>query len=138
MKIDKDIIQGKIDIIERDLRFLNDYKTLAKKEFLKSFKDIQAAKYSLLEVIEACIDIAAHIISIQGFERPKTYAEIFELLGKKKIINISLSRALANMARFRNLLVHSYAKVDNLKVLNYIKNDLDNIKEFIQELMNFL
>ncbi|MFO8020462.1 MAG: DUF86 domain-containing protein [Promethearchaeia archaeon] len=138
MDIDENLIQGKFDIIERNLKFLNEFKSLTDKEFTKSYKDVQAAKYSLLEIIESCIDIAAHLISVSNLERPKTYAEMFKLLGENEIINLSLSQNLSNMARFRNLLVHSYGKIDNSKVLKYIKNDLDKITEYIKNILNLI
>jgi len=138
MQIDKNLIQGKIDLIERDLEFLKGYKKLSIKEFLNNFKDIQAVKYSLLEIIEACIDIGAHMVSINNLERPKTYAEIFELLGQNKIINLKLSKNLTNMARFRNILVHSYNKVNDSKILEYIKKDLDNVKDFIKSILTLI
>ncbi|MGV9171885.1 MAG: type VII toxin-antitoxin system HepT family RNase toxin, partial [Promethearchaeia archaeon] len=113
-------------------------KILTKEEFTNSYKDIQACKYSLLEIIEACIDIAAHIISVSELERPKTYAELFEVLGDNQIIDSTLSQNLSNMARFRNPLVHSYAKVDNAKVLSYIKSELDTIKEYISSILSLI
>jgi uncharacterized protein YutE (UPF0331/DUF86 family) len=61
-----DVIEGKIDIITRNLEFLNDYRFVDEEEFLNSYKDVQAVKYSLVEIMEAmesCIDIASHIIS---------------------------------------------------------------------------
>lgn len=86
MRIDKIIIYGKIDIIERNIRFLREYKEKDESEILDSYKDLQAIKYSLFEIIEACIDIASHIISTKGFERAENYAEMFEILDKNNII----------------------------------------------------
>jgi len=43
-------------------------------QFVESYIDIQAAKYSLLEIMEACIDIANYIISIKGFRRAEEYS----------------------------------------------------------------
>lgn len=48
MRIDKKLIQGKIDIIERNLKFLTQYKTTKMEEFINSFKDVQAVKFSML------------------------------------------------------------------------------------------
>ncbi len=93
---------------------------------------IKKVKYSLLEIIEACIDIASHLVSVYNFQRPEMYAEFFDVLGKNKLLNEDLSNDLSDMARFRNLLVHSYAQVDNIKVLKYVKQDLDNIRDFIK------
>ena len=103
MQIDKDLVQGKIDIIERNLDFLGGYKNYNVEEFLKSYKDVQALKYSLFETIEACIDIASHIISVENYERAESYAEMFEILEKHNVIGAKLSVKLSNMARFRNI-----------------------------------
>lgn len=121
MQLDKNLIEGKIDIIERNLDFLKKYKEMNDDDFINSYKDVQAVKYSLFEAIEACIDIASHIISVKGFERAESYAEMFEILGKKEIINSKLAKNLSEMAKFRNILVHGYARVDNFKVLKFIK-----------------
>jgi uncharacterized protein YutE (UPF0331/DUF86 family) len=39
------------------------------------------------------------------------------------------------MARFRNLLVHGYARVDNARVLEIIRENLDDIKAFVKEIL---
>ena len=130
-----DVIEGKIDIIVRNLEFLNDYRFVHEEEFLNSYKDVQAVKYSLLEIMEACIDIASHIISVKGFERAESYAEMFEILGKRGIISRDLAEKLADMARFRNLLVHGYARVDNARVLEIVKEELDDIEAFVKEIL---
>ncbi len=135
MQIDKDLIQDKIDIIEKNLKFLDEYKSVEIEKFLSNYKDVQAVKYSLFEIIESCIDIASHIISVKGFERAESYAEMFEILKNNNIIESELSRKLSDMARFRNILVHSYAKVDNSKVLTYVKEELIDVKNFIKELL---
>lgn len=138
MPANKDLIEGKIDIIQRNLEFLNDYKHMDEEEFIDSFKDIQAVKYSLLESIEACIDISSHMISADNLERPESYADMFEVLAKKEIIDKRLAGRLADMARFRNILVHGYAKIDNLKVLEVVKEDLEDIEGFMEQILKSL
>jgi uncharacterized protein YutE (UPF0331/DUF86 family) len=132
MSIDEAMIEGKIDIIERNLEFLTTYKETTEKEFIKSYKDVQAVKYSLLEIIEACIDLASHVSIVGNFERADSYAEIFEILATQKILPVQLATKLAEMARYRNLLVHSYGKVDNVRVLEFVKTELTDIKRFIE------
>ncbi|MFP3946371.1 MAG: type VII toxin-antitoxin system HepT family RNase toxin [Archaeoglobaceae archaeon] len=138
MSMDRNLVEGKIDIIHRNLEFLNDYKYMDEEEFINSFKDVQAVKYSLLESIEACIDIASHIISAGNLERPESYVEMFEGLAKIEVIDRKLGEKLADMARFRNILVHGYAKVDNLKVLELVKEDLEDIEDFIGQILQSL
>jgi len=49
MSLEREIIEGKFDVIDRNLRFLEKIKTLTPNQFVESYRDIQAAKYSLLE-----------------------------------------------------------------------------------------
>ena len=135
MSIDKAMIQGKMDIIERNLEFLAAYQKITERDFLQSYKDVQAVKYSLLEIIEACIDLASHISVVGNFERAESYAEIFEILAKQKILPSQLAEKLADMARFRNLLVHSYGKVDNARVLEFVKTELNDITRFMERIL---
>jgi uncharacterized protein YutE (UPF0331/DUF86 family) len=132
--IDKDLIEAKFDIIEDDLKFLENYKG---KE-LKEYRDIQAVKYSLFEITEACIDIANHIISAKGFERAEDYSRMFTILIENKVISETLGKRLAEMAKFRNLLVHRYAgiKVEYLKEI--IKNSLIDVRMFIKEIKSYI
>ncbi len=135
MELDKELIQGKIDIIDRNLKFLDLYSKIDKKNFIDSYKDIQAVKYSLFEIIEACLDIASHIISVKGFERAESYSEMFLILGKERVIDSELAERLSGMAKFRNVLIHTYSKVDNLKVLEFVKNELKDIRQFIKKVL---
>ncbi len=136
--INKDLIQNKIDIIEKNLNFLIEYKDINKENFLNNYKDVQAVKYSLFEIIESCIDIASHIISAKGFERAESYAEMFEILNKNNILKSELANNLSNMARFRNILVHRYSKIDDSKILIFVKEELSDVKDFIKVIFNLI
>jgi uncharacterized protein YutE (UPF0331/DUF86 family) len=138
MELDKDLIQDKIAIIEKNLNFLSKYDKIDENEFKKSYKDIQAVKFSLFESIEACLDIASHIISVKGFKVPTSYSEMFLILSENNLIDLELSNNLSNMAKFRNLLIHSYNKIDNLKVLSYIKDNLNDIRSFIKIVLKLI
>lgn len=47
--IDKDVIEAKFDIIETDLKFLEEFKGKSAKELESNYRDLQAVKYSLLK-----------------------------------------------------------------------------------------
>jgi uncharacterized protein YutE (UPF0331/DUF86 family) len=138
MSLEREIIEGKFDIIDRNLRFLEEIKTLSPDQFVESYKDAQAAKYSLLEIMEACIDIANYIISVKGFRRAEEYGEMFKVLKEEGVIGKELTIKLEDMARFRNLLVHRYGEVDNRRVLEIIRHNLKDIKEFEKEIEKFI
>ena len=138
MRLEREVLEGKLDIIDRNLRFLEEVKTLSPDQFVESYKDIQAAKYSLLEIMEACIDIANYIISVKGFRRAEEYSDMFKVLKEEGVIRKELATKLEDMARFRNLIVHRYGEIDNRRVLEIIKHNLKDIKEFEKEIEKFI
>lgn len=138
MNLERDVIEAKFDIIHRNLRFLRELQTLTADQFVESYRDVQAAKYSLLEIMEACIDIANYLIALKGFRRAEEYSEMFQVLKEEGIITDKLAIKLGDMARFRNLLVHRYGEIDNKRVLEIIKHNLTDIQEYEKKITEFI
>lgn len=136
--IDEELVEKKIDLILKNLNYLEEVKEVDDEELLGSFEKLQATKHSLQEVIESCIDISNHIISSEGWERAETYSEMFERLYENNVIGSKLNDRLGNMARFRNLLVHRYGIVDDKKVLHILRERLGDIYRFIKDIEKFL
>ncbi|KXB06147.1 hypothetical protein AKJ53_01215 [candidate division MSBL1 archaeon SCGC-AAA382F02] len=136
--IDQELIEKKIDLLEGKLDYLKETKEIKPDKFLDSFEKIQATKHTLQEAIEACLDIANHIIAAKGLQRSETYSGMFQRLAKDMIVEEELADRLGNMARFRNLLVHQYTEVDNRRVHEILQENLDDIEEFITRIEKLL
>jgi uncharacterized protein YutE (UPF0331/DUF86 family) len=136
MELDKRMIQLRIDVIERNLK---EIENIAKEKQEKiSYRDELALKHALLECIEACIDISNHIISVKGFRRPMDYSDVFIVLEENKIISKNLSCRLQEMAKFRNVLVHRYALVDRRKLFKIVKEDIKDVVEFVKVVLKYI
>ncbi len=61
---------------------------------------------------EACLDIANHIISYEGYREPEDNKDVFKVLSENNIIEADLRDKLVKMTKFRNVIVHDYLKVD--------------------------
>lgn len=138
MELDKDLINLRIDVIERNVREIEQIVGEGEEKFLRSYRTILASRHALLESIEACIDIGNHIIASRGLRRPEDYKDVFAILGNDKIISKNLSEKLQDMAKFRNLLIHFYAKVDDTNVFAIMKKDTDDIKEFVKRVLQLI
>jgi uncharacterized protein YutE (UPF0331/DUF86 family) len=136
--ISEEVIHAKIDIIEENLKLLKEIYGEGFEYFSRSFRDIQAAKHSLQEAIEACLDIGQHIIAEKGFRRAEEYREIFEVLEEEGIIEPKLSQRLQEMAKFRNLLVHRYGELDLQRVFAVMEEDLEDIEEYVRGILSYL
>lgn len=136
--ISKDVVNAMIDVIEENIGLIEEIRSQGYESFSGNFRDIQAAKHSLQEAIEACLDIGSHIIAEKGFRRPEDYKEIFKVLEEEEIIDHVLSEKLQEMAQFRNLLVHRYGKIDIKRVYIVMSDDLKDIKEFAKNILKYI
>lgn len=115
--------------------YLNDLKPVQGVSFSEYSEDIRLQRFverTLHIAIEACLDIGNHIISDEGFREPEDNRDVFKVLGENGIITESLQKRLQDMASFRNLIVHSYAKIDNEVVFGILKKRLGDIEAFIK------
>ncbi|CAG1007673.1 MAG: DUF86 domain-containing protein [Candidatus Methanoperedens sp.] len=136
--ISKDVVNAMIDIIDENIRLIEEIRSQGYDFFSGSFRDIQAAKHSLQEAIEACLDIGSHIIAEKGFRRPEDYREIFRVLEENGIIDHVLSVKLQEMAQFRNLLVHRYGEIDIKRVYIIMSDDLEDIQKFAKSILKYI
>ncbi|NIM12065.1 MAG: DUF86 domain-containing protein [Candidatus Aminicenantes bacterium] len=45
---------------------------------------------------------------------------------------------MAEMAKFRNLLVHVYRKVDNSRVFDIIQKDISTLREYLKTINSYI
>jgi uncharacterized protein YutE (UPF0331/DUF86 family) len=89
-------------------------------------------------LIEACIDVAQHIISDEGFREPSTYRDSFVVLAEEKIIPADLLSRLEQMAAFRNLIVHYYERIDDAVVFGVFQRNLSDFLAFADSISAYL
>lgn len=68
----------------------------------------------------------------------ETYADIPLRLAEADIISEKLARNLANMAKFRNILVHEYIKVETKRLVSFLKNNLRDFGDFARAVTKFI
>lgn len=136
--ISSEVINAMIDLIDENMRLIEELRLQSFESFSNNFRDIQAAKHSLQEAIEACLDIGSHIIAEKGFRRPEDYKDIYKVLEEEEIIDPVLSAKLQEMAQFRNLLVHRYGKIDTRRIFIIMSEDINDVKEFVKMVLRYI
>ncbi|MGQ9628979.1 MAG: type VII toxin-antitoxin system HepT family RNase toxin [bacterium] len=92
---------------------------------------VQAATERLFQVgVEACVDIAAHIISAFGLKRPAERKDVFSVLCDSGYLERDLSEIMIKMVKLRNRLVHLYWDVDPEKMYGYLREDVGHFERF--------
>jgi uncharacterized protein YutE (UPF0331/DUF86 family) len=80
--------------------------------------------------LEACIDAGEHLIAGKLLRPPETYADVLASLGEAGIVDQADVPTLQAMARFRNLLIHGYATVDDRRVIEILRTRLGDFDAF--------
>ena len=116
--------------IEAGLRRLRD---LGRSAVGEDVDRLNSLKYLFVLAAEVAIDIGQHVIATEGLRAPDTFAGVFDELGRGGWISEEVAGSLGAMARFRNLLVHGYADVDDGRVVEVLHgSSLDELAAFRQ------
>src|SRR3989441_9832395 len=92
--------------------------------FVADPRTTNSAKYLLIVATEAALDICNHLAARRGGRSPEDYADCMAIMAEIGVIDEDLKIRLMRMARFRNLLVHVYAPVDDGEVHRVIRENL--------------
>lgn len=128
--VDRDLVLRKLSEIETYLDQLAAYRDVDLVTYRSDWKTQRIIERTLHLAIEACMDVADHLVADRRLRVPATGAETFEVLGEAKILPLVLSEALARIVGFRNILVHDYAKLDPVIVLRILGTDLQDLDRF--------
>ncbi|NMB25181.1 MAG: DUF86 domain-containing protein [Firmicutes bacterium] len=126
-----DRIGRKVADVTENLNVLWAYAAREEQDFLGNPEAVRSAKYAFIVLIEACLAIANHFCARLLAKAPGSYAEAYLCLGEGGIIEIELAQRLAQMARFRNLIVHGYDRVDDKLMFYIMKNNLSDVELFL-------
>ncbi len=134
MNINRDLVLKRFDRLDILLEKLREIKDVQKKKFLSDLTLQLSAQRALVVSINICIDIGAHILSLNKSGKPETYSEIFENLSNLEIIDIKRKDDIIALVKFRNLLGHLYMEINNEKVYEIIQKDLDILTFFKKDI----
>ena len=132
MTVDPQILAARIARIRENLKLLDRLAQMPLERFRASPLEQHATERELLVAIEACLDIAHHVVAREGLRRPADHRDLFKILGEARIIPAELASRLEKMAGFRNLLVHAYLAVDPAEVFRAATGDVADIEAFVR------
>ncbi len=130
MNLNPDLIRSRAGDIEEAILRLERLVKMSREVFLADDDSKDLACYRLLVAIEAALSLCYHVVARRLNRAPEDYAECFGCLGQAGIVPANLVSHLQEMARFRNLLVHIYWKIDYEKVYEILQKNLEDLRMF--------
>ncbi len=120
------------------LRQLREIGQTSRETFLGDPRTVNAAKYLLIVAAEAALDICNHLAARRGGRSPEDYADCISIMAEIGVVDVALKDRLIRMAKFRNLLVHLYWKVEDGEVHRVIREDLDDFDQYLISVGRYL
>ncbi|WP_167761134.1 DUF86 domain-containing protein [Geodermatophilus sp. DF01-2] len=98
---------------------------------------LAGVEFTFVNAIEACIDIAQHLSSSEGWGPPHSNAESMRMLARHGILATDVAEEMAAAVGFRNVLVHQYADVDHSVTIARL-GDHDVLHHFASAVAHFV
>ena len=128
--VDKLLIGRKLAEMETYLSRIKGFSKVSVAEYKRNWKTQRIVERTLQIMIELCIDVANHLVSDKGMRLPTGYADTFKVLMEEKIIGKNLFKTMEKMAKFRNIIVHQYEKIDPAIVVSILHKNLDDFERY--------
>lgn len=128
--VDPGRIRALLDRLAEEITHLRRLASLDVQDLLADPDRVAAVKYRFIVVIETCIDVGEHIVASEGLRAPTDFADTFAVLAEGGFLQSASVPALQGMARFRNLLVHGYRRVDDVRVAEILRSRLGDLDSF--------
>lgn len=135
---DREVIESKLRFLREYLIDLSEYGNITLSDYQSDKKVQRFVERTLHLACECCLDIAAHIISRSGFREPKDNKDLFAILNENGIIGDSVNKAMVKMAKFRNIVVHDYTRIDPEIVISILQRDVGDFKRFAREILQYI
>jgi uncharacterized protein YutE (UPF0331/DUF86 family) len=136
--VDKLLIGRKLAEMETYLSQIKGFSKVSVAEYKRNWKTQRIVERTLQIMIELCIDVANHLVSDKGMRLPTGYADTFKVLMEEKIIGKNLFKTMEKMAKFRNIIVHQYEKIDPAIVVSILHKNLDDFERYKKAIIKSL
>jgi len=129
--VDRNILVAKVTSIEKSLNKVKEKRSKSLDSFKTDEDSQDIVLFNLMQAIQGCVDLAAHIVSDEGYGMAGSMNEFFYLLRERGLITVDLQERLIKAVGFRNLVVHEYAKLDLNQVYDIAAHGSKDLEEFI-------
>lgn len=89
-------------------------------------------------VVDTAVDINTHIIATANAAVPDNYQSTFTALAERAMLPMDFALKIAPSVGLRNLVVHRYGRVDVKRMVNDIKHEIGQYREYTKHIDTYV
>jgi uncharacterized protein YutE (UPF0331/DUF86 family) len=110
--VDRNVISAKLKELAHRVAKVRDHNPPEAGELDREGDRLDLVSFNLMLAIQACLDIASHLISDEGWPVAVTLGESFRRLAEHGVLSPATAAALQRAVALRNIVAHGYSDVE--------------------------
>lgn len=127
-----------VETIEKSLGTLAGKQQLTREEYKRDSDTQDIVERRFVKMTEAAIDIGEELVKHERGQPPRSNPESMRALGDIGVLSPTTAEQMAQGARFRNVLAHTYGRIIDRDVVYNALQDLERYRTFIVEVREYL
>ena len=135
--INKDLVINKMADTQKYLEELMPILQHDSREIIDDNLKLRSVERLFQLIVDTTIDINMYIITESDISVPDDYQSTFMVMGEHNIVPMDFAQAIAPSVGLRNLIVHKYGKVDIKRMIDDVKNNIGQYKDYLRHISEF-
>jgi len=131
--VDESVVVTKLEAIHEYTKDLQEMRGIPKDEYVSDVVLQRAVERTFTTLIQACIDLAAHIRASEDLGPEGTSKRDVEALEAAGIVSADTCGKIVEAVGFPNVLVHRYGEIDHDVVYEVLDSDLRWFEQYQRE-----
>ena len=136
--VDEEVVATKLRQAHEYTNDLEEMRGISKAEYVSDVVIQRAVERTLMNLIQARIDLAQHVRATNGLSSGGTAKDEIQALGELGIISQDTRERIEEAVGFRNVLAHRYGEVDHEVVYEVLHEDLHWFERFQRDVAGWL
>ena len=132
--VDEHVVTQKLKEIVRRIARARALCPASPEDFAEDENALELVSFNLLLAVQACVDLATHLIADESWEPAATAREAFERLQERGVISQETLQALRKATGLRNIVAHGYSGIDPMQVHAAATAGLGDLERFAAEI----
>jgi len=136
--VNRDILSTKLTELRLRIERIVAHRTDSSAALAADVDALDLVSFNLMLAVQACSDIASHLIADEGWPTARTLSEAFVRLHQHGVISPTIRDALSRAAGLCNVVAHGYAGIDVNAVYVASTRGVSDLEAFAAEIARFV